>query len=293
MRAFLQCLYKHFIFNRCPQTAASLAYATLLALIPTTVLVYKLFAELHVLPDWGEKAQQFVFQILSPAVGDHVRQYMLKTAMQANSLNILGMTMLLLSVILVMYTIDAALNNIWQIHRPRYLVRRVLVYLALLIFGPIAIAFSLFVSTYLASLPILAEMFGHSMDQKHLLGWLPFLVTFVAFTVLYQWVPDAKIRLAHSLIGGVAAALLFEIAKRSFTVYVSYFPTYELLYGALASIPLLLIWIYLTWLIVLVGGEITHCLWMQDPDNLESFDPQVVSAEPLPVVTVNEHEDSP
>lgn len=290
IRDFIECLYKHFIANRCPQTAASLAYATLLALIPSTVLVYKLFASLAVLPDWGERAQEFVFHILSPAVGDHVRQYMLKTAMQATGLNVLGLLMLLVSVILVMYTIDAALNNIWQIHRPRYLVRRVLVYLAILIFGPIAIAFSLFLSTYLASLPVLAQIFGHTVDEKTILAWLPFLVTLVAFTILYQWVPDAKVRLLHSVIGGLIAALLFEIAKRGFTLYVSYFPTYELLYGALASIPLLLIWIYLTWLIVLVGGEITHCLWLKE--EAETFVSEVVITSEQPPQTTNGHEDS-
>lgn len=259
----LKSIFKQCIDDRCPQIAASLAYATLLALIPLTVLIYKIYTTAFIAPVWQLKAQAFVFESLSPATAEQVRQYLFDSAIQASSINIIGLFMLLISVVVMMYTIDSALNSIWKINTPRYLVRRFFVYLALLVFGPLAISFSLFVSTYVASLPLIAGFLGEAIDDG-VFSWLPFVVSWTAFMVLYKWVPDCEVRWLHAFFGATFAVCLLEIAKSAFTLYVSYFQTYELLYGALASIPLLLIWIYLTWLIVLIGAEIAHFMQITD-----------------------------
>lgn len=259
----VKSIFKQCIDDRCPQIAASLAYATLLALIPLTVLIYKVYTTAFVNPALQLKTQAFIFESLSPSTAKQVQQYLLDGALQAGSINLLGLFMLLISVIIMMYTIDTALNSIWKINTPRNLIRRFFVYLALLIFGPLAISFSLFVSTYIVSLPLIASILGESVD-KGLFNWLPFVVLWAAFTMLYKWIPDCKVRWLHAFSGATFAVCLFEIAKGGFTLYVSYFPGYELLYGALAAIPLLLIWIYLTWLIVLIGAEIAHFMQIAD-----------------------------
>lgn len=253
----LKSIYKQCVDDRCPQIAASLAYATLLALIPLTVLIYKIYSTTFIDREWLVKAQTFVFNSLSPATAEQVRQYLLESAVKANSINIIGFAMLFISVVVMMYTIDSALNSIWKIHKPRYIIRRVTVYIALLIFGPLAISFSLIASAYFASLPLIAAFLGESFAGG-IISWLPFLVLWSAFTMMYKWVPDCEVRWLHAVSGATFAVCLFEVSKSIFTLYVSHFHTYEILYGALASIPLLLIWIYLTWLIVLVGAEITH-----------------------------------
>jgi membrane protein len=253
----LRNLIKQCVDDRCPQIAASLAYTTLLGLIPLTVIIYKIFSTAFVEPELQLKVQEFVFNSLSPTTAEQVRQYLFDSAIQASSLNIIALLMLFFSVVVMMYTIDSALNSIWKINKPRYLVRRFFVYATVLIFGPLAISLSLFVSTYLASLPLIADFMNTSVE-KGLINRLPFFITWLAFTMLYKWIPDCEVRWFHAFAGGTIAACLFEIAKSGFILYISYFPTYELLYGALASIPLLLIWIYLTWLIVLIGAEITH-----------------------------------
>lgn len=253
----LKSLIKQCSDDHCAQIAASLAYTTLLGLIPLTVIIYKIFSTAFVAPELQLKVQEFVFDSLSPTTGEQVRQYLLDSAIHASGINIIGILMLFISVVIMMYTIDAALNSIWKINKPRYLIRRFVVYSSVLIFGPLAISLSLFVSTYLASLPLIAEFMDETVE-KGLIHGLPFVITWIAFSMLYKWIPDCEVRWLHAFSGGTIAACLFEIAKSGFTLYVSYFPTYELLYGALASIPLLLIWIYLTWLIVLIGAEITH-----------------------------------
>lgn len=256
-REVFKSIFKQFVDDRCPQIAASLAYTTLLTLIPLTVLIYKIFSTAFVNPALQLKTQTFIFESLSPSMAKDVQQYLFDGALQGSSLGLMGILMLLISVIIMMYTIDAALNKIWKIHAPGYLVRRIFVYLALLIFGPLAISFSLFASTYIASLPLIVSLFGESFDHR-IFTWLPFVVLWVAFTILYKWVPDCQVRWSHAFVGATFAVCLFEVSKVGFTVYVSYFSSYELLYGALAAIPLLLIWIYLTWIIVLLGAEIAY-----------------------------------
>lgn len=253
----LKSLFVQCINDRCPQIAASLAYATLLALIPITVFTYKLYSAVSIDRFWQLKIQALVFESLTPDTAEQVQKYLFESAVNASSINILGLLMLLISVLVMMNTIDSALNRIWKIEKSRHFFHRVLVYIALLIFGPLAIFFSLFVSTYVASLPLISGFVG-SMSEVGIFNWLPFLVLWAAFTMLYKWVPYCEVRWLHAFSGATVAVCLLEIAKSGFTLYVSYVQTYEYLYGALAAIPLLLIWIYLTWLIVLIGAEIAH-----------------------------------
>lgn len=245
------------IEDRCPQIAASLAYATLLAIVPLAVLIYNIYSTALISPDLQLKTQIFILENFSPSVAKDVQQFLLGGITQAKGINFIGLCMLIASVLITMHTIDSAMNSIWKITKPRYLVRRIFVYLAVLIFGPIAISLSLVVSTYIASIPIISFLVGQSI-YGGFLNWVPFLVLLAAFTMLYKFVPDCKVKWKHSISGAIIAVCLFEIAKVCFTLYLSYFPGYEILYGALAAIPLLLIWIYLTWLIVLIGAEITH-----------------------------------
>ena len=147
----LKSLIRQCIDDRCPQIAASLAYTTLLALIPLTVVIYKIFTTALIAPELQIKVQQFVFNSLSPTTADQVRQYLFN----ASNINIVGLLMLFISVVIMMYTIDSALNRIWKINKPRYMLRRFIVYISVLVLGPLAISFSMFISTYLASLQML------------------------------------------------------------------------------------------------------------------------------------------
>lgn len=248
---------KQCIDDRCPQIAASLAYVTLLAILPLSVIVYKIYNTAFITPSIQQKSQDFIFNSLSPSSSEQVRQYLLDSSIQANSINILGLIMLIFSVLIMMYTIDSALNSIWKINTPRHLSRRIVVYLALLIFGPLIIAFSLFFSTYLASVALISNIFGETIESG-IFNWLPFFVSWFAFMMLYKWVPDCEVKWRQALLGGTVAVFLSGIAKSAFILYVSNFQIYELLYGVLAAIPLLLIWIYLSWLIVLIGAEVAY-----------------------------------
>lgn len=171
----LKSIFQQCVSDRCPQIAASLAYATLLALIPLTVLTYKIYSTAAIDHMWQLKIQSIVFKSLTPDTAEQVKQYIFDSAIHASGMNILGLLMLLISVLVMMNTIDSALNSIWKINTSRHFIHRILVYLALLVFGPLAIFFSLFVSAYIASLPLISGFVG-GMIEVGAFNWLPFVV---------------------------------------------------------------------------------------------------------------------
>jgi membrane protein len=161
--------------------------------------------------------------------------------------------------LLMMYNIDRALNAIWEVRSGRRFVTKFLIYWAVLSLGPVLIGVSVVVTSYLVSLPLLSDAAASGAGRR-LLGLTPVLTSAVAFTMVYLVVPNRRVRVLHAMAGGLFAALLFEVAKRGFGLYITQFPTYEAIYGALATIPIFLVWLYLSWIVVLLGAELAHCM---------------------------------
>ncbi|MES9974796.1 MAG: YihY family inner membrane protein, partial [Candidatus Thiodiazotropha sp.] len=155
---------------------------------------------------------------------------------------------------------DKAFNTIWHVRRKRSPLAKFTVYWAILSLGPILIAISVGVTSYLVSIPFFSEAEAVVMVRTRLLSMMPVMISALAFTLLYALVPNRSVMLRHALAGGIIAALLFEATKRGFALYITTFPTYEAIYGALAVIPIFLIWVYLSWLVTLLGAEFSYCL---------------------------------
>ncbi|RLE21183.1 MAG: hypothetical protein DRJ50_09605 [Actinobacteria bacterium] len=162
--------------------------------------------------------------------------------------------------VMMMVNIDHAINAIWRVRRKRSPLAMFLLYWAILTLGPLLIGISMAVTSFLVSIPFFAEATASRELRGHLLALMPLLASLVAFTLLYALVPNRRVPFLHALAGGVLAALLFELAKHGFAFYLTNFPTYEAIYGALAVIPIFLVWIYLTWVIALLGAEFSYCL---------------------------------
>jgi membrane protein len=171
-----------------------------------------------------------------------------------------GFIFLILVALLLMGNIDKAFNAIWNVRYKRSPVATFLVYWAILSLGPILIVASVGVTSYLVSIPLFPDDETVVQLRTRLLGVMPVLISALAFTLLYALVPNRGVLIRHALAGGVLAALLFEVAKRGFALYVTHFPTYEAIYGAMAVVPIFLIWLYLSWLVTLLGAEFTYCL---------------------------------
>nr|VFJ63414.1 MAG: YihY family inner membrane protein [Candidatus Kentron sp. DK] len=259
-RVFLEHLFRHFIDDRCPESASALAYTSLLALVPLMAVGFSLFAAFPAFEGVTEKVQGFIFGNFVPARGEVVEAYLRGFVEKASALTLSGLVGLLATALLAMATIERTFNAIWKVRRRRNLVDTFMVYWAVLTVGPLLIGISLAITSYVASLPLFSEAARGLGGPGIFIKTLPFLATTLAFALLYAVVPYQRVPSRHAVAGGVAAAILFELAKKGFAFFVTQFPTYEVIYGAIAALPIFLVWIYLSWLIILFGAEITYCL---------------------------------
>jgi len=257
---FLRFITDRFRQDRCAEMAASLTFTTLLSLVPLITIALTLFSAFPVFVDFSEEIKKFLLANMMPETGGKmISRYMEQFAQSAAKLTTVGIITLALTAMLMMLTIEDAFNTIWRVSRPRSLVQRVLVYWVVLTLGPLLIGGSLSLTSWLAGLSMgytkQIPVFGVVM-----LKVTPVILATLAFSLLFRVVPNRYVPLRHALIGGLVAAVAFEYMNRTFAFYIAYFPTYELVYGAFASIPIFLLWIYLSWLTILLGALIAASL---------------------------------
>ena len=257
---FLRFFGANFVTDNVPQNAAALAYTTLISLVPLTVVMFAVASAFPAFSHVGTDVQGWVFENFVPAAGEVVQEHLSQFAEKASKLTATGILFLVLAAILLIATIDRTFNAIWNTRRVRNPVNGFMMYWALLTLAPVLIGLSVGLTSYVISMPLLNDAASSLGVRKHVLSMAPFLVSTLAFTMMYVIVPNARVKIRHALVGGFVAAGLFELAKRGFGFFITQFPTYELIYGALAAIPIFLVWIYLCWLIALFGAELTYCL---------------------------------
>lgn len=256
---FLRLLFSRFIDNQGFPHAASLTFTTLLSLVPLMTVVLAIFAAFPVSERVADQIEDFVFQNFVPAAGEAVQQYLREFSNKASKLTGAGFAFLLLTALLLMANIDRAINIIWRVRRQRSPVSMFLMYWSILSLGPLLIGVSVAATSYLVSMPLFSDPEALELRSR-LLEVMPIVSSAVAFTLLYLIVPNRRVPLLHALAGGVLAAVLFELTKQGFALYLTHFPNYQAIYGALAVIPIFLVWIYLSWLVTLLGAEFSYCL---------------------------------
>jgi len=258
---FLHLVVHRFVQDGGLHHTASLTYTTLLSLVPLMTVSLAIFSAFPVSDRVGAQLQDFLFQNMVPASGEVIRQYLEEFSSKASRMTGTGSAFLVIVAVMMMATIDRAFNTIWQVRRKRSALSMFMVYWAILSLGPIFMGISVVLTSYFVSMPLFEDAAETLGVGRHGLLWLmPMLASAVAFTLLYMVVPNRSVPLRHALFGGLLAALLFEAAKRGFALYVTTFPTYQAIYGAMAAVPVFLIWIYLSWLVTLLGAEFTYCL---------------------------------
>lgn len=257
--------YGHYLFSRfradrCTRAASALAYTTLLALVPLLTVIFLTLSAVPAFSGWESAVESFIFDNFVPAFGETVRQYLVDFTGKARGLQAIGVVTLGVTVLLMMATIENTFNVIWRIRKQRPFVTRFLVYWAVITIGPILIGSGLVATSYVVSLPQLEGMNQSYQLERRLLAAFPVITTTVAFFLFFRVIPNRPVPFKHAFAGAVASSLMFELAKQGFAYYVKHFPGQEMIYGAFATLPLFLVWIYLSWLIVLLGAEITVCL---------------------------------
>ncbi|HLV19208.1 MAG TPA: YihY family inner membrane protein [Pseudomonas sp.] len=264
-------LVRRFLDDKGLDSAASLTYTTLFAVVPTMTVTFSIISMVPAFHELGGELQNFIFRNFVPSTGATLLSYLTAFSEQARQLTWVGVIFLVVTALMMMLTIEKAFNTIWRVRQPRRGVSSFLIYWAILSLGPLLLGAGFAISTYVASLAMLAGP-DALFDVAWLIRSAPLLLEVAAFTLLYAVVPNTRVPLRHALAGGLFSALLVEAAKKLFSLYVGAFPTYQLIYGAFATVPLFLLWIYVCWLIVLLGAELA-C-------NLSS--PRAWRARPLP-----------
>ncbi|MDJ0956982.1 MAG: virulence factor BrkB family protein [Arenicellales bacterium] len=255
---FTKRVWYRLLDDHVQMNAAALAFTTVLALVPAAAVTLSMLSIFPVFEEWSRELENFVYRNFVPAAGDVIQSQLEEFIGQTGRLTAFGLLFLLVSALLLLFTIEETLNKIWRVQDSRTIIQRILSYWAVLTLAPLLMGASLSLTSYLVS-----TAFGNgdiAQLRTVFLAVLPFLFVVLAFVLLYMAVPNKRIKFKDALIGGVAAGLLFEITKRGFTWYISNFQSYEVIYGALSSIPIFLIWVYLSWLVVLIGAEITATL---------------------------------
>ncbi|MCH8478448.1 MAG: virulence factor BrkB family protein [Wenzhouxiangella sp.] len=260
LRSFGRHLLRHFRDDRSFESAGALSYTSLLALVPLLTVMLGVISAFPVFDRWAEDIENYIFANFVPAAGDAVREHLQTFMDNTAGLTGAGTVLLLATAILLMATIEKSLNRIWRVRAERRPASRLVIYWSVLTLGPLLMGASLVLTSYLAAWPMLAPEAVRGAVQAFVLGLTPFFVTLIGFALLFLIVPNRRVRWHHALVGALVSALLFELAKPGFVWYVTNFPTYERLYGALATIPLFLIWLYLSWVVILLGASLSAAL---------------------------------
>jgi len=250
--AFCAGIVRRFREERATQTAGSLAYTSLLSMVPLLTVALAIASAFPVFENAIDTLQTFLFDnVLPDAPGlDAVTEQIDSFLRNAGRMTAIGIIGFMVTAVMLMLTIDNALNRIFRVQRRRSLVQNVFIYWAVLTLGPVLMGVSLSMTTM--------SLAGSSGSV--LLRGLPFLFTCAALALLYGVVPARHVELRHALIGGVVAGIGFEVAKRAFALYLQQVPTYTLIYGAFATIPIFLVWLYVSWVVVLAGAVFTAML---------------------------------
>jgi len=222
-------------------------------------VIFALFAAFPVFSDISVQLKNFIFTNFMPAAGDVIQRYLDQFVANVNKMTAVGAVGLIVTALLLMHSVDSALNTIWRSNSPRPMVYSFAVYWMILTLGPLLAGASLAISSYLLSLRWV-NVTGVTSLIDQLLRIFPLVLSILAFWLLYSVVPTRRVPGRDALTGAVVAGLLFELGKKGFALYVTMFPSYQLIYGVLAVIPILFLWVYWTWCIVLLGAEVTVTL---------------------------------
>jgi membrane protein len=257
---FLHWLRVRLLEDRLLQVAGSLTFTTLLALVPVIIVALTVFSAFPAFSGFWSAIRNFIVANLMPGAASRVISvYMEQFAQNAGRLTALGLAILTVTAVMMMLTIEHTFNRIWRVSRPRPLLSRMLTYWGVLTVGPLLLGVSLSLTSWLLtqSMGLMGSLKG---GEAALLKIVPLSLTCLAFAFVYRSVPNRKVETGDALVAGVAAGLLFEVMKSLFGAYIKQVPTYKLVFGAFASFPIFLSWLYVSWLIVLVGAELAAAL---------------------------------
>lgn len=270
LRDFIRYLGRRLVDDKLSNIAATLTLTSLLAVIPLLAVIFTILAALPIGKDLGIGIQTFIFNNFVPDFSQDIQHTIGDFVHRASDMKALGFSTLVITAILLLHTIDKAFNQIWRTVQQRKTIIAFIIYWLVLILGPLFLGVSIALSSYFSSLLVVTDT-GKQLSS-YLTIILPWSLTTIGLTILYMLIPNTRVKLTHAVIGAVIAGLLFEASKSLFAMYVTSFPLQEIIYGALSAVPLFIIWVYISWMVILLGAEVCHGLENFQAQSIESED---------------------
>ncbi len=237
--------------------ASGLAYSSLLAAVPLVAVAFAMFSAFGAFDDIKERVQEFLFSQFLPTSQDVIAEYFNQFADSASKLGLIGFLFLVLTAILLLDSIESNFNNIWHVTTPRRFVAKITSYTSVLVFGTLFLGASLIISARIKATLFRDIPFDPGTLEKIGTWLFPLVLTFLAFLLMYLVIPYTRVRLKSALLGAFIGSILWEVGKNVFANSVGVSVRYSTIYGSLAVLPIFLIWLYITWIIVLLGLEIS------------------------------------
>lgn len=259
-------------------SAGHLAYVTLLSLVPFIMVTFTILSAFPAFASVRSKVEHFVFSNFVPTASDVVHKYVFDFVDNASKMGVIGILSLLVVALLLISNVDKTLNRIWRTESNRPIVYTFAIYWMVITLGPLLMGSSVAVSSYLEGFATYAEEYTPGLGTVFL-KLVPSFAALLAFMILYTLVPNRRVNMKHAAVGALVATVLFELTKKGFTLYVTNFPSYEVIYGALATLPILFLWVYISWVIVLLGAEFTCSLQDTYETHKASEEPRKVPEE--------------
>jgi membrane protein len=257
--SFGRFLLRRFLDDRLFQAAAALAYTTVFALVPLAIVVFGVLSAFPVFDRWSDQLSDYVFSNFVPSAARAAEGYLRQFSASAGQLTAAGFIALVISLLITLNSVEETFNQIWRVGSSRPKLTRFLVYWTVLTLGAMLAAASLAVSARVFALPLFGTQEGQWLADFSL-RLAPVLIEFVCITLVYRVVPHHTVKWKHAVPGAILAAILLELVKWGIGAYLGSFQSYQKLYGTVAFVPILLLWIYLCWVAVLLGASLASSM---------------------------------
>ncbi len=263
--SFWRDSFKLFFNRNGSDSVVILSFTTLLSIVPVLAVVISVFSTTILFEDLSNRVLNQLFDYIIPSSIPNAQDYLLQFSQQASKLKGLGIAFVLITTLMLLRVIDQKINSFWETQQIRKWWLSLVHYLGIALFGPLLLASSLALSSYLSALPLVNYFTDIDFISAFaFLSIIPFLLNWLGFSFLYRYVPAAKVHWQSAAIGGLLAAVCLEVLKFGFSLYLKWFPTYDLIYGAFAAIPIFLLWIYLNWFVILFNAAVVSQLEQKD-----------------------------
>ncbi len=262
-RWFLFCIFlvRNFIKDDCQQKAGSLTYTTMLSIVPIVTVLLVMLSSIPALASAKLQIQHLIYSNLLPSSSFQVSQYINEFAEKSSNLTAIGVIILFFTTIMTLSTIEQAFNQIWRVDKRQGGLKNIAHYWMIITLGPLVLGTTFIISSTIQSLSFLNhKIAGYGIDWAFWVQLGSFLTMTFGFIAMYWFIPRCKVRLLYAVIAGVLVSVTFEILKQTFGFVMSNFTSYQSIYGAFAALPIFLLWIYLSWNLILLGVEISYSL---------------------------------